>query len=247
MVRFFLSLALGLLVSSAYGAELPFECGMLANHYGPFDYRLVPADDFRRVVVERRHFTPEVESLRAGSTAPHASSDITYTLRVFPNHPRALMAMMNWGLKYKTDKPHGTPYTVSCWFERGMAYAPNDGTVPMIYGIYRHKLGRYDEAIKLYEQAIHLGNEGSDLHYNMGLSYIVIQKYDEALREAHIAYERGFPLTGLRKMLEKAGKWQDPPPRAKDASKAPIQQVVPQRTGDTNASGAEGAAGGKQD
>jgi len=237
----------GLFSFTAWADQLPIECGRLANHYGPFDYRKVPAGDFRIVVVERAHFPPEVESLKKGSTANYASGDISYTLSVFPNHPRALMAMMNWGLKHGTDKPIGTRYSVTCWFERGLAYAPDDNRVPMIYGIYRYRLKQYNEAITLFENSLKLGNEGTDAYYNLGLAYFAAQRYEDALKQAHIAYERGFALPGLRQMLQKAGKWQDLPPRSSEALKPADQQPAQQGSGDAKPAGTAAEADGKKD
>ena len=71
-------------------AQVLEECGVLENAYGPFDYRT--AEREAKVLVEERHFPAVVETLTAGSTGSLAA-DIDYTLRVFPNHPRALMAM----------------------------------------------------------------------------------------------------------------------------------------------------------
>ena len=56
---------------------------------GPLDYRITPPDV--RELVERRHFTRNVEQLKKGVTST-VGGDITYTLRAFPNHPRALKA-----------------------------------------------------------------------------------------------------------------------------------------------------------
>lgn len=238
---------ISLLSMSATASELPIECGRLTNHYGPFDHRKVPAGDFRIVVVERAHFPPEVESLKKGSTAHYPSGDISYTLAVFPNHPRALMAMMNWGLKHKTDRPIGTSYSVSCWFERGLVFAPDDNRVPMIYGIYRYRLKQYNEAIKLFENSLKLGNEGTDAYYNLGLAYFAVQRYEDALKQAHIAYERGFALPGLRQMLQKVGKWQDLPPRAKEALKPTDPEAVPPGNGDAKPAGSPAETDGKKD
>src|SRR4051812_2402613 len=67
-------------------------CGdPFVNHFGPFDYRTASVAD--KTIVERTHFTSETEQLKAGSGTGVPAQDIGYTLRVFPNHPRALLAM----------------------------------------------------------------------------------------------------------------------------------------------------------
>src|SRR5437867_1540176 len=68
------------------------DCGNpFQNAYGPFDYRTATGD--QKTIVEAHHFTSEVESLHAGITGS-IGAEIDYTLRAFPNHPRALMAMI---------------------------------------------------------------------------------------------------------------------------------------------------------
>ena len=101
--RFSWLCASALLLSSAgtfgadnYGAS---QCGSLENGFGPFDYRTAPAD--KRRLVEGAHFTRDVEQLIRGHTSSTPVGDLNYTLRVFPNHPRALYALMQWGTRKK--------------------------------------------------------------------------------------------------------------------------------------------------
>ena len=111
--------------------SLAFEaCGELKNPFGPFDYRIATPED--KDVVERRHFTSRVEHLVQGQTVTHPGGDIEYTLRAFPNHPRALFAMVRLGEKENRDKPIGSPYTISCWFDRAIRFTPNDGAVRLV-------------------------------------------------------------------------------------------------------------------
>ena len=60
----------------------------LHNAFGPFDYRTATKDKLK--LVESYHFTPKVESLIGGQSGT-LGADIDYTLRAFPNHPRALL------------------------------------------------------------------------------------------------------------------------------------------------------------
>ena len=61
------------------------------NHFGPYDYRT--ATKAQRDIVESYHFTHAVETLQHGQSTTNIGADIAYTLRVFPNNPRALSAM----------------------------------------------------------------------------------------------------------------------------------------------------------
>jgi Tfp pilus assembly protein PilF len=197
------ALAASLAVASARADEgicgNPFE-----NHYGPFDYRTAPKET--RNIVERYHFTDDVEQLRRGNTTK-IGGDLTYTLRVFPNHPRALHAMAELARKQKRPRPDGSPYTVECWFERALRFRPDDPDVRMVIGIQFLKEKQFDKAIDQLKLAVEGLPNRSDVHYNLGLAYYRKGDYDSALASAKRAYELGFPLPGLRDMLKKAGKW----------------------------------------
>ena len=110
-------------------------CGSLEKApggYGPFDYR-VSKD--KLPLVEGYHFDSGVETLTKQKTG-FFGGDIDYTLRAFPNHHRALMAMINLGVKEKAQKPRGANFTVDCYLMRAEQYQPDDGMVKAIFGIY---------------------------------------------------------------------------------------------------------------
>lgn len=178
-------------------------CGSLENAYGPFDYR---SDKNRLGIVERFHFGPEQE--RVGPRSDHGG-DIDYTLRAFPNHHRALMTMMKLGFRDKTTKIRGAQYTVECYMIRAEAFRPEDGMVKVIYGLFLSQSGRVKEAVAKLEAASELESRNANVHYNLGLAYLDLGRYDKALESAHRAYAGGFPLPGLRDKLKRAGKWRD--------------------------------------
>ena len=184
-------------------------CGSLENHYGPYDYRSAPPE--QRRLVERPHFPPKVEFLRGGNTSITPGGDIAYTLRVFPNHPRALLAMMKLAEKEKRERPRDSTYTVGCWFERAERFRPEDVVVKSLFGSYLVRHGRKDEAIAKLDAAVSLGVDSPNDHYNIGLVYFEAGQYEKAMRSAQRAYEGGFPLPGLREKLKRVGKWRDLP------------------------------------
>jgi tetratricopeptide (TPR) repeat protein len=201
---------LGVLTLLASGAAWG-QCGSLENPYGPFDYRTAPLP--ARRIVEIYHFTPDIENLVVRPTVyTDFGGNLDYTLRAFPNHPRALLAMMNLGFKKKKDLPDGSHYTMRCWFERAETFQPDDGVVQLLYGIYIFRTGDARGSIGKYKRALELGNDSVDVYYNLGLAYFEVKDYDAALANAHEAYRRGYPLPGLRTKLEKAGKWKPVPP-----------------------------------
>jgi len=188
-----------------YGQETP-DCFDFTVGHGPFDYRTAPAKE--KQVVEGAHFTRDVEALRRGSTGP-VGGDIAYTLRAFPNHPRALYAMMKLGEKLKTERPRGSLFTVACYFARAVRWAPDDGSVRILYGIYLLRNGQRSAAVEQLKAAQELVGDNPNLHYNLGLAYFDLKDYDKALLHAKKAYELGFSLPGLRDKLKQVGKWTD--------------------------------------
>lgn len=199
-----LPLLSGEVLAQVGGCGDPFR-----NHFGPFDYRTATANT--RYAVESHHFTPEVQTMQGGKTTTKAglAGDIAYTLKVFPNHHAALKTMADWSLKTKRNPPQDSPYSVECWFERASKFRPDDAMVKMLNGNYLLQRGRTAEAIGQLEAAAKLEPENANLHYNLGLAYVKLKRFDEALRSAHIAYGAGFPLPGLRNQLKRAGVWRE--------------------------------------
>ncbi|GAB3267092.1 hypothetical protein GCM10027296_45500 [Chitinimonas naiadis] len=198
---------IGALGSPAFAYE---ECGPLANAYGPFDYR---TEQDKIAVVEQYHFTPGVETLKRGATGV-IGADLDYTLRASPNHHRALIAMVKWGEKLKTERPPGTNYTIRCYIDRALRFRPDDAMPRLIQANYLSKHGQKAEALKQLEAAKETAGESATVNmlYNLGLAYFELGEFDKALANAHRAYQLGFGLPGLRTKLQKAGKWRDPEP-----------------------------------
>jgi tetratricopeptide (TPR) repeat protein len=193
------------LCSLACAGEI--DCGPLTNHFGPFDYYTAsPAD---RRLVERPHFPRQVEQLRKGNTGP-LGQDISYTLSVFPNHPRALYSMSKLAIREKTSKPQDSLYSIDCWFDRAMRFRPDDSNVRMIYGIYLQTIGKSKEAVQEFNKAAEFGGDNGNLFYNLGLAYFDIKDYERALEYAHRADQLGYRLPGLKNKLVRVGKWREP-------------------------------------
>jgi len=196
-------------------------CGSLQNaagRFGPFDYR---ADHFKPPPGESRqhagllklvndaHFTPEAEArLRGVST--EMGGDLSFALRAFPNHHRALLAMMRLGEKQKSAQPKGAEFPVECWFERAIRFQTEDTIVRNLYAIFLHKNGRLDEARAQLEVSVKLAKDNAFTHYNTGLIYFDIKDYDKALAQAHTALQLGLRSTGLSDQLKALGKWREP-------------------------------------
>lgn len=219
---FFVSVTLyGILASPLVlsAPQLPYGCGTLENAYGPYDYTNPVHVRERLPIVERYHFTRDVETLRAGaSTSRGPGGDLDYTLRAFPNHHRALFSMLQLFRMVKNDfgRIPGSKYPVHCWFERAVAFAPKDGVAHLMRGLYLSEVGQDEKADAAFQTAVSISPNSAEIHYNYGLVLADRKRYEEALREARRAYELGFPLPGLKNRLERAGVWREPDPAADD-------------------------------
>lgn len=201
-----LACGLGLAGVAAMAQPLPSLCGPLANAYGPFDYR---TDKDKLTIVDIHHFTPEVENLVRGKEG-YLGSDLDYTLRAFPNHHRALAAMMRYGKKLNTLQVPNSNYTVECYFRRSLAFRPDDTTVRMMFAIFLAENKRMPEALQHLEYVKQSAGDDAIAFNKLGLVYLEIGQPRLALQAAHKAMELGFPGTALKDRLIAAQQWAEP-------------------------------------
>jgi tetratricopeptide (TPR) repeat protein len=186
-------------------------CGPLDGGYGPYDYR--GADPYKLGLVEGTHFTAPVEALVRGHSTTTAGPDLDYTLRAFPNHHRALLAVVRYGEKFKSTNPPGMRYPVECWFERALRFRRDDYIVRMIYASYLAKQDRLPDALEQLRITESEAKDNPFTYYNIGLVYFDLKQYDKALEQAHRAMALGFTRVELRDQLISVGKWQEAPPK----------------------------------
>lgn len=171
---------------------------------GPLDYRTTPADMIG--FVEVRHFPEHVERLVRGEKGTVAG-DIAYTLGVFPNHPRALRSAAELTRRNGGVMPRDMRYSLSCWFNRAMAYRPDDAQVRILWAFELLKSKQTAAALEQTKVAEELAKGNPTLHYNVGLLYFEFKDYEKSMANAKIAYEQGFNLPGLKDRLTKVGQW----------------------------------------
>jgi Tfp pilus assembly protein PilF len=194
-----------LLLTSASTYAAPY-CGDLKNAFGPFDYR--HADTATRSLVDGAHFTADVEKLVAGNSGT-IGGDLDYTLRAFPNHPRALSSLARLALQSKSTKVGGLKWSFECYFDRAIRFQPDDPGPRSIYGAYLLRKGRTDDALEQLSEAVVLQPDDPKANYNLGLGYFEKKDYEQAKLYAKKAYALGFPLQGLKNKLASLKKWGD--------------------------------------
>ena len=200
--------------TSPAGAKLaaqPNPCGASLetnDGFGPYDYRV---NKNKLPIVENAHFTPGVEQFFERKTG-YFGADIGYTLFRFPNHHRALEAMMRLSKREQTDKPRGATYTLECYFERALRFQGDDVIARMLYAEFLVQRARNDDALKQLQFIRNVAGENAMTHYNLGMIYVDAKRHDIALVEAHKAMALGLQWPGLRERLQKVGAWVEPAP-----------------------------------
>lgn len=182
-------------------------CGPLTSSFGPYDYRT--ADAKTKEMVESFHFTPAVEALIRGQSGS-IGGDLHYTLSVFPNHHRALVAMANLGAKLKSSIVPGAKYSVDCYFIRALRFRHDDPIVHMIFARHLAATGRRAEALKQLEAAAEIDPANGFTQYNVGLIYLEMSEWDSALKQAHAAAALGFIRPELKDRLVASHHWREP-------------------------------------
>lgn len=211
-------------------------CGSLAASFGPYDYRAdhfkpQPGDQMPHSVklklVEDSHFDAATEHLFRGISGRLPGGDLEYTLRVFPNHHRALVSIMNLWERTKAPQPPGMTRPVECFFERALRFQPDDNIVRLLYSSFLVKGGRKPEAAAQLEAVKRQAGENAFTHYNIGMVYADAGMFEEALVQAHHAMALGLGRPELRQRLVAAGSWKDPPPAASEPSASSTSSPSP--------------------
>ncbi|HEU4531526.1 MAG TPA: tetratricopeptide repeat protein [Steroidobacteraceae bacterium] len=225
MNRFVRPVLFALVLCAASSASAFCGPPLSQNHWGmPVDYR-DPKETYKRDIVEKYHFTPEIENLVRGQNGP-LPGDIHYTLIQLVSHHRALAAMANWQLKNQNHVrgPLDEYFEADCYFERALAFQPEDPLIWMIWGNYVFRKKEYERAVKIYSRAEELAPEDPEVQYNLGLLNFELKNYDKAKEYAQKAYAQNFPLPGLRNRLKRQGITLDDQVAAKKPEQTPGTQ-----------------------
>lgn len=192
----------------------------IPNHYGPYDY---VTERGKLAIVDGAHFTPNVESLRSGSTG-FLGHDLTYTLNAGPNHHRALLAAMRYAIRERNDQPPHMKYSISCYFDRATRFRPKDTVVRGLYANYLFDfLKQKDQALLQVSIAVQYAGDNPFTHYNAGLLYFEMAEFDKAAERAAFARDLGYTRDELIAKLKAINRWpaEAASPAASSAASAP--------------------------
>ena len=175
------------------------------NNFGPFDYRT--ATKAQRDIVETYHFTrlsrhcDTVESTyKIGGTSPTRFGPFRTIL----------------GRYWRWETLHGGERTTDRTARDIPSTAGSSGQFS--FGLMTVRSGlctgfpslamtKPKDALEQLQKADELIPNDANVHYNLGLVYFDLKDYGNSLKHAKIAYGLGFPLGGLRSMLESVHEW----------------------------------------
>ena len=214
-----------LFVTYLLSLSFPVSAGDYGQ-FGPFDYYDLKNTPHNALpLVERAHFGPKtLAEARRGDWCFYWG-DLDYTLRAFPNHPKALMAMAEYlqahdACQKKPQKNRSVAdlakdleggiwqeKTPDYYFETAIKFRPQYAATWVLYGRYQHKVGRLNEALKNLTEAEKLEPGSADVHYYLSLLYLDMGNTEKAKFHAEKSYKLGQEKPELRERLIKAGLW----------------------------------------
>jgi tetratricopeptide (TPR) repeat protein len=176
------------------------------------DYRVRDSDPFLKWSIAdnmQNHTGPAIARMRAGEYSHTVMADLNFTLAGWPNHLTAIQALIQYNLG--GGKTYEFP-PIECYFLNARQFAPDDIDVIEAEAYFHWKKGDTERARAEYENALTINPNSASAHYNLGLLLAHLRQFSEARDHAQAAYAAGYPLQGLRKILEKNGQWQNPSP-----------------------------------
>jgi tetratricopeptide (TPR) repeat protein len=162
--------------------------------------------------VESYHLGP-CEKRLAERDYPRTLGECGFILKIFPNHPTALLLTVDACAQWKSPK-----CMLDDIFDSAIAINPKAAQTFVVQGIYRTRSKQYETAIQSFTYALQLQPNLMNAHYNLALTYLETKQFDLANEHAQKAYSLGATLPGLRERLMKAGYWKPLPQQSDPAS-----------------------------
>lgn len=198
----------------------PHKAYQFENDYRPSKWKDPKRSEWLLNDVEKNHFLPRTEMLMQSTRGMGIGHDLNYVLHWWPNHHRALLTLVRLGEREGTDAPAGTKFTIGCYFERAVRFAPDDTVLRGLYARYLAQRGERAQALFQLELLKDHAGDNPLSQQNAGLIYFEMQEFAKALEQAYVVEDLGLPQTNvLRQQLEAAGKWHPKPAPPSGSSK----------------------------
>ncbi|MCK7493606.1 MAG: hypothetical protein MZW92_21425 [Comamonadaceae bacterium] len=98
----------------------------------------------------------------------------------------------------------GAAFTVDCYYQRAVRYAPDDTVARALYAQFLAKQGRKDAAVQQLVLATEHAGDNPLSHFNIGLVLLDVGEYDRAVVSARRARDLGYPRTELVDLAARA-------------------------------------------
>lgn len=134
-----------------------------------------------------------------------ANAEMTYTFTRIP-HSSPLYSTVAYNLS-QVHKAMGRTDDAIATVQRAIDAAPTDARGYIALALLYRDLKKLTLAREILEKGNEVsGDQSPELHYNLGLISFELRDYDAAQVYAAKAYEKGYPLPGLKQMLSKVGR-----------------------------------------
>jgi tetratricopeptide (TPR) repeat protein len=131
----------------------------------------------------------------------------TYLRKAFALDPEQVETLVAWCQFRAAERDRAGAWQ---WLRWALAREPNHAEAVNMHGILLHREGRYEEAVKVFEQAERLGHRAAAS--NRGNSLLDLGRMDEALRAQELAVERDPASPGAQYNLSltrlRLGDWE---------------------------------------
>jgi len=176
-------------------------------------------------VVELAHLKPGIDKMRT-KFYESAWGDFNFVLNYFPNHPRALLLMVELCQVWRDRRCN-----IDAYFDNAIRRTPQNAGIHLTKGFYLQRHGKFAEAIESYNKSLEINPDSANAHYNLGLAYLAQKQIASANEHAQKAYALGVTLPGLRNKLVEAGGWHVAEPKPGPEPGAPIEIVQARSVG----------------
>ena len=141
-----------------------------------------------------------------GHLLRRAREESSYTLRgITPARP--LFSSVNTNLA-RVEQALGNVVGAQWFYEGTIQAKPKDPQAYIGLAILYKDTKRLDLARETLEKGlIAVEDNGIEIHYNLGLICLELKDTECAQSHARVAYEKGYPLPGLKRKLAERGLW----------------------------------------
>ena len=181
--------------------------------YGPYDYTNSEHRKNYLSIVERHHFSSNVQFLLKGDSSAFIWDDLVFVVKAFPNHHRALAVMVKHRLANKPLSPGAN--RIECYFANAFSFKSDDAQVYLIFAQYLAKTGAHEQALRVFKKHESMKSVSSERDLSLGMLYFDMKQYAKARALAEKLSRNQNPNTELKDKLISVDQWTGAKPEKK--------------------------------